>query len=347
MKLCDYGCGQLGKYQFKNGKWCCSQSQNSCISIRKKMSISQQTKDNSVYRTQEYRDKISKINFGKKRTLKVRKNLSRIMLKKHSEENSVYKTQEYRDKISKASLENWKDSKFQEKQKNSRTGLKRSDKFKKEQSNRFKGHINARFTIEQWKEKYPTFAKIEEMRYKPGFEKEKIIQVHCKNHNCKNSKEQGGWFTPKNKDQLCGRMIAIETDNYGNAYYYCSDKCKEECPLFNKSVNQLIKQDQIRAGHIENPWYNSQEYQTWRNQVFELDENKCVWCGKEAIVAHHILPQKTHPELSLDPENGISSCKDCHYKYGHRDKWCLTGFLSTLICERIYNIKNSSNKIIE
>jgi len=24
MKLCDYGCGQEAKYQFKNGKWCCS-----------------------------------------------------------------------------------------------------------------------------------------------------------------------------------------------------------------------------------------------------------------------------------------------------------------------------------
>ena len=28
--LCDYGCGQEGLHQFKNGKWCCSSSKNSC-----------------------------------------------------------------------------------------------------------------------------------------------------------------------------------------------------------------------------------------------------------------------------------------------------------------------------
>ena len=34
--MCYYGCGQEAKYQFKNGKWCCSKSQNSCPIIRKK-----------------------------------------------------------------------------------------------------------------------------------------------------------------------------------------------------------------------------------------------------------------------------------------------------------------------
>jgi len=35
--LCDYGCGQEAKYQFKNGKWCCSKSHQSCPNIRKKL----------------------------------------------------------------------------------------------------------------------------------------------------------------------------------------------------------------------------------------------------------------------------------------------------------------------
>jgi len=54
--------------------------------------------------------------------------------------------------------------------------------------------------------------------------------------------------------------------------------------------------------------------------------------------AHHILPQKTHPELSLDPENGLSCCVDCHFKYGHKGE-CSTGNLSKLVCERIFRIK--------
>ena len=35
MQLCDYGCGQEAKYQFKNGKWCCSKSFNSCPNMKK------------------------------------------------------------------------------------------------------------------------------------------------------------------------------------------------------------------------------------------------------------------------------------------------------------------------
>jgi len=38
MKLCDYGCGQEANYQFKNGKWCCCNNINECISFKKKNS---------------------------------------------------------------------------------------------------------------------------------------------------------------------------------------------------------------------------------------------------------------------------------------------------------------------
>jgi len=40
MDLCEYGCGQEAKYQFKNGKWCCCESHNSCLEVRRKMSKS-------------------------------------------------------------------------------------------------------------------------------------------------------------------------------------------------------------------------------------------------------------------------------------------------------------------
>jgi len=37
--LCDYGCGQEAKYQFKNGKWCCSEYHSSCPIVRNKRSM--------------------------------------------------------------------------------------------------------------------------------------------------------------------------------------------------------------------------------------------------------------------------------------------------------------------
>ena len=36
--ICDYGCGQEAKHQFKNGKWCCSKSTMKCPAIREKFS---------------------------------------------------------------------------------------------------------------------------------------------------------------------------------------------------------------------------------------------------------------------------------------------------------------------
>ena len=199
--------------------------------------------------------------------------------------------------------------------------------------------ISHKRTINEWIQLYPTFAKIEEMRYNPDKPKEKEIQVHCKNHNCKNSKEKGGWFTPS-YDQFFRRISAIEhIDGNDGVYFYCSDECKEECPIYGKPATYLIKQDMISAGHLEDPWYNSAEYLTWRAKVFELDNYICKFCGKPATVAHHINPQKIYPDQALDPENGIACCQECHFKYGHRDRWCTTGYLSALVCERIVRLQ--------
>ncbi len=33
MKICEYGCGRKAKYQFKNGKWCCSKNHKQCSGL--------------------------------------------------------------------------------------------------------------------------------------------------------------------------------------------------------------------------------------------------------------------------------------------------------------------------
>ncbi len=352
-KLCEYGCGKEAKHQFKNGRWCCSIGTRYCPGVIKKRKntllknpikiikpkkiITDRKCDygcntNAKYYFQNEKyccsENVAQCSFIRK--INIKKNKGRKTWNKNKPRSIKTK-----QKISQKNKGNiaW----------NKGMGEYLSKETRKKVADAHKGTIpwnrGKTITIKELKERYLTFVKVEEMRYEPGFEKEKIIQVHCKNNKCKNSKEQGGWFTPL-RSQIENRRRAIEDINgLEGCYFYCSDKCKDECPLFNKSVNQLIKVDQIRVGHLEDSWYNSQEYQTWRNQVFKLDNNKCVWCGKEAMIVHHILPQKIYPELSLDPENGLSSCQECHYKYGHRDKWCTTGYLSTLTCKRIIRIK--------
>lgn len=61
MQLCEYGCGKEAKYQFKNGKWCCSKNHKSC--------------SNLTYPT--------KINIGKTECPYCKKLISNNRIKKH------------------------------------------------------------------------------------------------------------------------------------------------------------------------------------------------------------------------------------------------------------------------
>jgi len=191
-------------------------------------------------------------------------------------------------------------------------GIIRSKISRKKQS------LTNKYTIEQIKKIYPIFSIIEEMKYSD----EKEIQVHCKNHNCPNSKEQGGWFIPT-QNQIYERSRQLEHSK-GNdgSYFYCCDDCKNECPLFNLRSDPNNKQ-------IE--YFTGSEYQTWRQEVLKRSEHICEYCGEKAIHVHHSRPQKLEPFHSLDPDFGIACCESCHYKYGHKDE-CSTGQLANKVC---------------
>ena len=63
---------------------------------------------------------------------------------------------------------------------------------------------------------------------------------------------------------------------------------------------------------------SSDEYIIWRTSVFERDDYTCQECGQRGGTKHphHILPwcDYPEPEYSLNVDNGITLCPDCHYK---------------------------------
>lgn len=275
MILCDYGCGKEAKYKLKNGKLCCSKSQNSCSIIKLKNSSS----------------------------LKGRKfSLEHILNLRESKRNI---TNETRIKLSKSKIGN----------NHPLYGKHHSEKSKN------KIRISSKLKISYIKKKYTFFSIIEEIRYNPDKIREKEIQVHCKNHNCSNSKEQGGWFIPS-RTQLRERIRQLEDkDGNGGSYFYCCDDCKQLCPLFN-----------LKGCGINNKFiYTPSEYQTFRTFVLERDNYICQFCGEKATEVHHERPQKVEPFFALDPDYAWSCCKECHYKYGHKDE-CSTGNLAKKIC---------------
>jgi hypothetical protein len=56
-------------------------------------------------------------------------------------------------------------------------------------------------------------------------------------------------------------------------------------------------------------------YQQWRLDVLDRDGYACVECGSPIkLDVHHIKHWRTHPELRLSVDNGITLCRRCHGK---------------------------------
>lgn len=58
------------------------------------------------------------------------------------------------------------------------------------------------------------------------------------------------------------------------------------------------------------------EGRKWRFDVMSRDGFMCIHCGDDRggnLEAHHVLRFANHPEGRLDPDNGKTLCKPCHW----------------------------------
>ena len=359
--ICEYGCGQEAKYQFKNGKWCCSSNHAKCNKIKElqrskstgrkiqelKLINEKNKKCKYCNRSASYKTKngiyccssnISKCRSNIKKQKKSYKKTSQKLQPINTNilcEYGCGKLAKFETKLGHVCCSEYISQCTNVRKINKERNLGR--KHNKETLRKFrKIQSKNKLSISQIQNRYPLFAKIEEIRYEPGKEREKTIQVHCKNHNCINSKKQDGWFTPS-KSSLNSRIYAIErinsTQSLASHFLYCSYKCKVSCSLFNikKDPNDKIQKD----NYIKDELIFKQE--VLRRQRKELGNNECEICEcREDLHIHHEKPRKTHPHMILDPDNGIILCKKCHYKYGHRDE-CSSAMLSHKECKQIIN----------
>jgi hypothetical protein len=140
-----------------------------------------------------------------------------------------------------------------------------------------KMRVSSTYNLKDWEEKCPLLSKMEDMKEEDG----KIL-THCTNHNCPNSKEKGGWFILK-REQISNRMFELNNGK-DNSCFYCSESCKETCIKFHKSAVQLQNKIEIASGIREEPLYTSEEYNTWKKEVFRRYEEEfgcieCEYCG--------------------------------------------------------------------
>jgi len=158
--------------------------------------------------------------------------------------------------------------------------------------------------------KYSTYAHqiswCEEVRRAP--DDENILEVKCK--YC------GKWFKPT-RVQLKNRIKGISNKITGEGLLYCSDECKQACPIYYRH-----KYPKGFTGDIN----SSREVQPeLRKLVLERDNYTCQKCGlnsnEQCVIlhCHHINPVILDPLESADIDNCITLCIDCHYEAHQKD----------------------------
>jgi hypothetical protein len=332
-KLCDYGCGKIGKYQFKNGKLCCSKSFLSCSAmlnttdnIKKKIKIpledyplcacgcGQQVKniknkfinyhhvrviDTSWNRglTKETSSGVRKQSESLKgRTKETHEEIriasikrkgmkSHMKGKKHTEESK----KKMSDSIKKLKLQSWNKGK-----------TKATSKRLREMGKKISGK-NHPLYIGMECGKYANYdLYVDDISFCEETRRNKdnphILEVRCS--YC------GKWYPPKTMD-VVNRKLKIDRDL---AKFYCSDECKDLCPIFGQAL--------YPKGHINNNKLPTVEVSPeLRKMVFLRDNYECQKCGSpNSLECHHIQGKAQNPILANDVSNCITFCKECHLK---------------------------------
>lgn len=120
----------------------------------------------------------------------------------------------------------------------------------------------------------------------------------------------GRWFNPTNA-MVLHRLGGIKGTRHSksDANFYCSDSCKEACPVFGQKF--YPKDFQNNSPREVQP--------ELRKMVLERDNWICQKCGKSKeefleleLHCHHIFPLNEDPICSADIDNCETLCKECH-----------------------------------
>jgi len=144
-----------------------------------------------------------------------------------------------------------------------------------------------------------------------------LIQVQCK--TCKS------WFNPTYL-AIQMRINAINgTFSKGSeCNLYCSNQCKNNCPLFNRHASELITEQRLANGNFKKSDFKRIQTELRRFKII-MDgvPTHCESCGVKKdlteLYLHHIYPVSICNIFEADLDNMYWYCKNCHEKAHSKD----------------------------
>lgn len=110
----------------------------------------------------------------------------------------------------------------------------------------------------------------------------------------------GKWYKPSTMDVI-NRISGLDNDTNK---FYCSNNCKELCPIYMKRARQEGEKNKNSRTEV------SAEL---RKMVIERDNWECQKCeSKENLECHHVDPVSENPMLANDIDSCITLCTECH-----------------------------------
>lgn len=124
------------------------------------------------------------------------------------------------------------------------------------------------------------------------------------------------WHIPK-LSGVWSRITALNGNSTigSEARLYCSNTCKQECPIYNKVKYSAEENNTKQLSREVQP--------ELRQLVFERDNWTCQKCGNtKSLHCHHIEGIRYDPLESADMDKCITYCKKCHKKV-HKKEGCM------------------------
>jgi len=139
------------------------------------------------------------------------------------------------------------------------------------------------------------------------------ILAKCYRTGCEN-------WTLVTLGEAYSKLFAAAHINKGASNIYCSDACKQACPIYGRQINIDHTKRYREMQHI------------FRNKILERDNYTCQKCGETEgkLHAHHINPHYVEYD-AMALENGITLCETCH-KEIHARRGCTAWDIHNL-CE--------------